>query len=261
MKLLEARGLTVSLDDAKVLHDISLALERGEVLGLVGPNGAGKTTLLRILAGLLKQDSGSVIAGSSGPLAKELAYLPQGQEIHWPLSVRRLVELGRIPHLMPWQEPGAEDETAVEDAMRDTDIFHLADRSVDHLAGGERSLALLARALATKPSALLADEPAQGLDPSHSLQVMELFRKFAKEGRGIMVVLHDLTLAARFCDRLILLHRGQMIAQGKPEAVLTPENLAETYGIEAKYGHEEFYVIPWARNADARTHGRETRIK
>jgi len=183
--------------------------------------------------------------------AREVAYLPQGREVHWPLSVRRLVELGRIPHLMPWQEPGEDDEKAVEDAMRDTDIFHLADRPVDHLAGGERSLALLARSLATKPSILLADEPVQGLDPSHSLQVMELFRKIARGGCGILAVLHDLTLAARFCDRLILLHRGGMIAQGGAEAVLSPENLARTYGIEAKYGEKEFYVVPWKTVNDA----------
>lgn len=246
MKLLEAQGIEVSLDGVKVLQGIGLGLERGEVLGLVGPNGAGKTTLLRVLAGLLKPDSGSVMTGSSGVFAKDIAYLPQGQEIHWPLSVRRLVELGRIPYLMPWQEPSAEDEKAVEEAMRDTGIFHLADRSVDHLAGGERSLALLARALATRPSVFLADEPAQKLDPSHSLQVMELFRRLAQNGCGILVVLHDLTLAARFCDRLVLLHQGAMIAQGKPETVLTPEHLAETYGIEAKYGKEEFFVVPWS---------------
>lgn len=247
MKLLEAQGLKISLDGIKVLQEISFALERGEVLGLVGPNGAGKTTLLKILAGLLKQDAGSVRIESSRPAAQEISYLPQGQEVHWSLSVRRLVELGRIPYLMPWQEPGVEDEKTVEDAMLSTDISHLAERSVDHLAGGERSLVLLARALATEPSILLADEPVQGLDPSHSLRVMELFRKLAHDGRGILVVLHDLTLAARFCDRLLLLHHGEMIAQGTPEKVLTPENLAKSYAIEAKYGKEDFYVVPWKK--------------
>lgn len=247
MKLLTAKELSISLDGARVLQEISFDLEGGEVLGLVGPNGAGKTTLLRILAGLLKPDSGSFRTGGDGPLAKKTAYLPQEREIHWPLSVKRLVELGRIPYLMPWQEPDVDDEKAVEAAMRDTDILGLADRSIDHLAGGERSLALLARALATKPLILFADEPVQGLDPSHSLQVMDLFRKIAREGRGVLVVLHDLTLAARFCDRLILLHQGRMIAQGTPEAVLSPVNLAETYGIEAKYGKDEFYIVPWKR--------------
>ena len=182
MKLLKAQNLEVVLDDAKILQGVGLELEKGEVVGLVGPNGAGKTTLLRVLAGILKQNAGSVHIENSKALAKELAYLPQGQEIHWPLSVRRLVELGRIPHLMPWQEANVEDERAVENAIRNTGITHLAERSVDHLAGGERSLTLLARALATQPSILLADEPVQGLDPSHSLQVLPMLHKHHQRG-------------------------------------------------------------------------------
>ncbi|MDD5225571.1 MAG: ABC transporter ATP-binding protein, partial [Candidatus Omnitrophica bacterium] len=181
-------------------------------------------------------------------LAKKVAYLPQGQVIHWPLTVKRLVSLGRIPHLMPWESLGPEDEKAIAQAMEDTDVAHLADRFIDHLAGGERNLVLLARALATQPSVLLADEPVQGLDPAHGLQVMELLSCFANSERGAIVVLHDLTLAARFCHRLVLIHQGKVLASGKPEEVLSPKNLKASYHIEAKYGAgDDFYIVPWKK--------------
>ena len=251
MKWIDARKIHVSLDGQSILKDVDFCLEEGEVLGLVGPNGAGKTTLLKVLAGLLKPDSGEVKIGQGiegQPLSKIMAYLPQGQEIHWPLTVRRIVALGRIPHLMPWQQPGSADETAIEKAMADTDILHLSERSVDHLAGGEKRLVLLARALATQPSMILADEPVQGLDPSHGLQVMELLRQFAVGGRGVIVVLHDLTFATRFCDRVVLLHQGKVMAQGRPEEVFSADHLKASYHIEAKYGpKDDFFILPWRR--------------
>lgn len=246
-----AQKINVRLDGIPVLKNVDLQVEKGEMLGLVGPNGAGKTTLLKVLARLLKPDAGSVdIAGGikGQAFSQTVAYLPQGHEVHWLLSVERLVSLGRIPYLMPWQRLRSHDKKAVEQAMIDTGIFHLAERSIDHLAGGERSLVLLARALATQPSIILADEPVQGLDPAHGLQVMELLRGFALSGRGVVVVLHDLTLAARFCHRIVLLNEGQVMASGHPEKVLKAENLRRSYHIEAKYGsHEDFYVIPWKR--------------
>ena len=251
MKLIEAEKIRVSFDGLEILQDVDLELRKGEVLGLVGPNGAGKSTLLKVLIGEVTPELGSVrlLDGKKDFIAKKVAYLPQGQVIHWPLSVKRLVSLGRIPHLMPWEQPGPEDELAVAQAMEDTDVAHLKDRFVDHLAGGERNLVLLARALATQPSVLLADEPVQGLDPAHGLQVMELLSRFANSERGVIVVLHDLTLAARFCHRLILLHQGKVLASGRPEEVLVPGNLKKSYHIEAKYGTgDAFYIVPWSRS-------------
>jgi len=248
MKLIEAQKIHVSFDGLKILQDVDLELRRGEVLGLIGPNGAGKSTLLKVLIGEIKPESGdvSLLDGKTDHIAKKVAYLPQGQVIHWPLSVKRLVSLGRIPHLMPWEQLGPDDEKAIAQAMTDTDVTHLKDRFVDHLAGGERNLVLLARALATQPSVLLADEPVQGLDPAHGLQVMELLSRFANSERGVIVVLHDLTLAARFCHRLVLLHQGKVLASGKPEEVLASENLRKSYHIEAKYGTgDAFYIVPW----------------
>ncbi len=248
MTLIEARKVCVRFDDVPILQDVDLELKKGEILGLIGPNGAGKSTLLKILIGEIGSQSGSVrvLDGKKERLAQKISYLPQGQVIHWPLSVQRLVSLGRIPHLMPWEQLGPEDERAIAQAMEDTDIAHLKDRYVDHLAGGERNLVLLARALATQPSVLLADEPVQGLDPAHGLQVMELLSRFAVAERGVVVVLHDLTLAARFCHRLVLIHQGKVLASGKPEEVLSPENLKKSYHIEVKYGSGgDFYIVPW----------------
>jgi len=250
MKLIEAQKIRVNFDGLSILQDVDLELRKGEVLGLIGPNGAGKSTLLKVLIGELMPESGKVkiLDGKKEPIAKKIAYLPQGQVIHWPLSVKRLVSLGRIPHRMPWEQLGAEDEKAIAQAMEDTDVAQLKDRFVDHLAGGERNLVLLARALATQPSVLLADEPVQGLDPAHGLQVMELLSRFVNSERGVIVVLHDLTLAARFCHRLILLHQGKVLASGRPEEVLGPENLKQSYHIEAKYGPEDaFYIVPWKK--------------
>ena len=250
MKLIEAQKIRVSFDGLEILQAVDLELRKGEVLGLIGPNGAGKSTLLKALIGEVTPESGSVriLDGKKDHRARKVAYLPQGQVIHWPLSVKRLVSLGRIPHLMPWEPLGPEDEQAIAQAMDDTDVAHLKDRFVDHLAGGERNLVLLARALATQPSVLLADEPVQGLDPAHGLQVMELLSRFANSERGVIVVLHDLTLAARFCHRLVLLHEGKVLASGKPEEVLAPENLRRSYHIEAKYGtRDTFYIVPWRK--------------
>lgn len=251
MSWIQAKQIHKTLDGLQVLSGVDLNLEKGEVLGLVGPNGAGKTTLLRILSGFLKPDSGMVRIGegvNGAALSQMMSYLPQGQEIHWPLSVENVVSLGRIPHLMPWEKLNAKDEDAVRNAMAETDTLALAARSMDHLAGGEKRLVLLARALATQPSIILADEPVQGLDPSHGLQVMELLKRFVSGGRGAVVVLHDLALAARFCDRVVLLHQGSVLASGRPEEVLTAEHLAKSYHIEAKYGNGDgFFVVPWRR--------------
>lgn len=255
MKLLEVGGLKVSLDGISVLENVSFCLGEGEIVGLVGPNGAGKTTVLKLLTGALKSVEGRIeILGkfvrefSSQALAQNLGYLPQEAEVHWPLAVERIVALGRVPHLMPWEDLKDPDEKIIEEAMRATDTLPLKGRRIDHLAGGEKALVMIARLLAGEPRILLADEPVQGLDPSHALQVMELLRDVARGGRGVLVVLHDLALASRFCDRILLLHRGKIAAAGRPEEVFSAENLAASYHIEARYGDgNDFYVVPWKR--------------
>lgn len=241
--LLRATGLAVALGDRSVLHGVDLTAGPGEMVGLLGPNGAGKTTLLRTLAGLLAPQTGSVTLDGTplarippAELARRLAYLASGDECRWPLAVEALVALGRLPHRTPWSRLSERDLAAIEAAMRFTGVLGLAGRPVTQLSGGERARVLLARALAGDPELLLADEPVAGLDPGHQLDVMALLARRAADGGTLVVALHDLTQAARYCTRLVLLSAGRVMADGPPQAVLTHENLRAAYGIEAAIG-------------------------
>lgn len=253
----EARGLHVTLGGKKVLHGIDAEFAPGEVFGIIGANGSGKSTCLRGMLGLLPCDAGA-IRWRGRPLgefdartrAREIAYLPQNAECSWPMTVGRVVLLGRLPFLPAWAGPGTEDRRAVRETMESVNIAHLADRPATELSGGERSRVLLARALAGAPRILFADEPSSGLDPYHELQIMELFHDQARRaGTTVVVVLHNLTLASRFCDRLLLLEEGRIVATGAPDTVLQPENLKKAYGIEARVLEvdSEQAVIPWRR--------------
>lgn len=260
MKLLNAERISVTLAGRLVVNQVGLQAVAGQVVALLGPNGAGKTTLLAALAGLrpfqgVVRIQGRALASfNRREKARTLAYLPQGQIAHWPLTVRRLVELGRLPHLAPWQPPAAADRLAVEAALQRTGIAELAERSFDTLSGGERARALLARVLAVEAPLVLADEPVASLDPFHQLQVMELLRDYADSGAAVIVVLHDLTLAARFCDAVLLLREGTLIAHGSPQTVLSAAHLAEAYRVTALHGEQDgqYYVLPWRRQTAER---------
>lgn len=253
--MLSARGIEVVLDGRSVLHNVDFTLHRGELVGLIGPNGAGKTTLLRVLARLLKPDQGTLqLAGAAmatvpaRQLARRLGYLAQGAPVHWPLATAALVALGRSAHLSWWQQAGPEDWAAIERALVMADVMHLRDRRVDTLSGGERLRVMLARVFAAEPELILADEPVAALDPYHQLQVMEILQQHARTGAAV-VVLHDLNLAARFCDRLVLLEQGRVIAAGTVDAVLSDVHLQQVYGIEVQRfkSDSERAVIPWRR--------------
>jgi iron complex transport system ATP-binding protein len=239
MKALEAVAVSLELGGRPVLIDTTVRVEAGRVAGLLGPNGAGKSTLLRSLGGLEPSTSGertldgqSDVTVNRREWARRVAYLPQATETSWPITVRELVALGRLPHHRgPWGAASDRDRAVVEQAMRQADVGHLADRPSDALSGGERARVMLARALATEPSYMLADEPVAGLDPAHQLQVMELLRARAKRGMGILVVLHDLTLACRYCDQVILLDSGRVRAAGRPTEVLEAGRLARIFGV------------------------------
>lgn len=233
-------GLSVELGGRRVLDGIDARLDGGEVVGIIGPNGAGKSTLVRAILGLVRAGAGAVTfdgrpASELSPreMARTLAYLPQGQTLHWPLAVERLVALGRLPHLGPLSRIGAEDRAAVAEAMARADIGHLAGRVATELSGGERARVMLARALAVGAAGLIADEPLAALDPGHQIDVMDLLTREARGGALVIAVLHDLTMAARHCDRLLLLDGGRVAAAGPPASVLTHERLREVYGINA----------------------------
>lgn len=239
-----------------VLEDVSLSFARREVTGLVGPNGAGKTTLLRTALGFLEPTQGEVRvlerssrAWPRGARAKLIAYLPQGADTHWPIAARRLVALGRMPHRAPFAPLSPADERDVDDALARCDAEEFAARRLDELSAGERARVLLARALATKAPILLVDEPAAHLDPVHQLRLMELLREEAAQGAAVVVTLHDLTLASRFCDRIVVLKAGHVVSQGPAEEALSDSVLATAFGVSAlKYSAGgKFPVIPWRR--------------
>ena len=250
--MIEARDIRVTRDGAHVLSGVSLSVRRGELLGLIGPNGAGKTTLLRALCGLDAMDAGTLAFDGQPPaqigraaMGRTVSYLAQGSRIHWPMRVDELVALGRLPHV---PSPDARDP-AVERALRAADVLSLRHRITGSLSGGERARVLLARALAVEAPVLLADEPVAALDPYHQLQVMELMRATARAGTAVVLVLHDLTLAARFCDRLALLHEGRILAEGTPADVLQPTLMEKAFAVTIATGTREGepFVLPWHR--------------
>lgn len=247
--LLEARGLARAIGRHRLVDDASLEVRAGELVGLIGPNGAGKSTLVSMLAGLDAPQAGEVLLDGR-PLralpprerAREIGWLEQIPTVHWPVSVERLVALGRIPHLRARDRVSAADLAVIDDALERTDCTALRARTVTTLSGGERTRVLLARVLAGEPRLVLADEPVAALDPSHQLQTMELLRDFARGPRACVAVLHDLSIASRWCDRLYLMHRGRIETHGAPHEVLDARRLREVYGIEAVTGHDE---VPW----------------
>ncbi|WP_298367315.1 ABC transporter ATP-binding protein [Azospirillum sp.] len=235
--MLTAANLTVRQGGRRVLREIAFTVRRGAVTGLIGPNGVGKSTLLRAVAGLLPHEGSLRIDDQPPPTdararARLIGYLPQGHQLHWPLTVRRTVELGRLPHLGPLGRLGKEDSAAVDQVMAATGIARLSDRTVPTLSGGERARVMLARVLAADAPLLLADEPTAALDPGHQLRILELLRAEATQrARAVLVVLHDLSLAARSCDDLILLLPDGGVIGGPTRSVLTPDRLHAAYGV------------------------------
>jgi iron complex transport system ATP-binding protein len=226
---------------------ISLKVEAGEVVGIIGPNGAGKSSLLKLLAGLQQADSGELLLvgkalAQHAPLdrARLLGYLEQRPVLHWPFTVRQVVALGRLPHGDAECGSGV---AAIAAAMTQCDVARYATRNFLQLSEGEKMRVQLARLLAGQPRVLLADEPTASLDPARQHEVMALLRQQAKTGCGVVVTLHDLTTAARYCDRLLLLQQGRVLASGTAANVLTPALLAQTFQIDASFDTSSATVI------------------
>jgi iron complex transport system ATP-binding protein len=259
MSELVVNNLSVSLQGTPIVHDITCAIDAGEIVGVVGPNGAGKSTLLKAVCGLIPTSSGSaVLAGQDiaemrpGVRARAIAYLPQRHVLHWDLSLSQTVSLGRLPHVAGMDRLAQTDRDVIRRAMETAEIIDFAERPVGTLSGGELARGMLARALAVEASFLFADEPIAALDPYHALHIMQLLRDLARSGRSVLVVLHDLTLALRFCDRLLLMQEGRLVAEGLPQDVLAAARLRTAYRVEAEYGTKdgEPFIVPWRRLLD-----------
>lgn len=236
---LVAEGVSLSFSGKPVLRDVSLAVVPGELHALIGPNGAGKSTLLAMLSGDRTPESGTVaLAGKSlrewrfKDLARERAVLTQDNTVSFPFTAAQIVEMGRAP----WQRTPAEneDDQAIAEAVAQTDVRHLLERTIPHLSGGERARVALARVLAQRAPILLLDEPTAALDLRHQEDVLRIARDRARAGDAVVVVLHDLNLAAAYADRITLLARGEISASGAPSDVLTAERVHEVYGQEVE---------------------------
>jgi len=253
--LLQIESLNVFRNNRQILHSVNLNAYRGEVLGLVGPNGCGKSTLLKTIIGLLKAEKGSKITFSQKKLsdyhrielAQRIGYMAQENDCQWALTVQRVVALGRMPHQNSWVHLQENDWEKVYWAMQAVGIEDLANRKITHLSGGERRRVLLARVLAGEPELLLVDEPTSGLDPFHQLKLLQLFQEQAQKNLCIIIVLHDLTQASRFCNRAVLLKNGKVLAENTPQKVFTPSNLQQGYSIAAKYMSKtnKETIVPW----------------
>ena len=254
--------VSVSLGGARVLESVSLTVEPGRFVGLVGPNGAGKTTLLRTINGRVDPDAGSVEIGgrpvasrSSRSIARQVATVPQRTELAFPFPVRAIVEMGRFPHRsrLGLADPGAD---RIEWAMERTGIADLADRPVTETSGGERQRVLLARALAQDAPVLLLDEPTASLDVNHQVRTLDLVRELVDgEGRTAVAAIHDLELAARFCDELVLLAGGEVRAAGSPGSVLTEASVEAAFETAAAIGRNPVTGTATVTALPARTRG------
>lgn len=239
--LVRVRGLGMDFGHGPVLDGVDLDLNRGEIVGLIGPNGAGKTTLLSLLMGLLRPTVGAVwVLGrpvatlTRRRLARIMALVPQDLEIGFAFRVREVVAMGRYPYLGRFQVPGHEDLAAIDEAMSLTGVDALADRTIDTLSGGERQRVLIARAIAQQTPVALLDEVTANLDLSHQLEVLELAARMAAGGRLVVAAIHDLAMASRYCDRLLLLAEGSLRADGPVREVLTADHLQRYFGVDAR---------------------------
>lgn len=237
--VVSARGVAVRRDEREILTAIELEVHAGEVLALVGPNGAGKSTLLSVLSGDLRPSEGSVelmgrAVGAYRPLelARRRAVLSQANTVSFPFRVLEIVQMGRSPWLRTADL--ADDERAVDAAVEATDIAHLLGRRFTSLSGGEQARVSLARVLAQATPIVFLDEPTAALDLRHQEEVMRLARALAGEGRAVVVVVHDLSLAGAYADRIALLDRGRIDAVGTPAEVMTADRVGRVYGLDVQ---------------------------
>lgn len=231
-------NLSYAYSSQQVLQSMSFSIAQGEIFIIIGPNGAGKTTLIKLMAGIIKRQSGQIDvlqepigSYSQKKLAQVLAYVPQGLPVGFPFTVEETVLLGRAPHQKVLGLASEDDLKIVQQTMTFTEVDHLARRKLDQLSGGEQQRVLIARALCQQPQVVLLDEPTASLDLSHQIRIMDLMERLKTEkGVTVVMVSHDVNLAAMYADQLLLLKAGQIVCMGSPDEVLNFEILEETYG-------------------------------
>ena len=260
--LVEVKDASFSYGPRAAIEGVSLSAQAGELVGLVGPNGAGKSTLVRLVAGLAAPSHGSVRLCGLDPataprraVARVAALVPQEPRVGWAFTVKETVMMGRAPRQGLLGLPSRLDLGAVEGALRACDLVHLADRRLDALSGGERRRVFFARALAQEPRVLLLDEPTAFLDLAHQVAAMRMAEVAARAGLCVVAVLHDLNLAAASCDRLVVLSRGRVVAEGTPADVLSVERVREVWGLPVWRGVHGETGAPFVLPSGARQGG------
>jgi iron complex transport system ATP-binding protein len=233
--LLAVDGICATLGRVRAVEAVSLTIRAGEIVALLGPNGAGKTTLMRASLGFVPRTGGALLGGaeprtlSARQRALRAAYLPQRPQAIWPVSVESLVALGRFAHGAAPDRLSARDQAAVDAALEACSLISLRARRMDEISGGEKARAHLARALAQQAPLLVLDEPTAGLDPAQALTVADILRAHAAHGGGVLLSTHDIGLAARVANNVLVMRAGRVLAQGEPQAALTPQALETAY--------------------------------
>lgn len=254
--IIQVNDVTVGYDKGeRILHDLNLSIQAGDFVGIIGKNGAGKSTLLKSMRGFLPLDKGEILLAdrrvqdySQRELARKIAYLQQQVELTFDYTVRDMVMAGRYPYKKWWQQQGDEDDRIIEACMKYTDVLDMAERPIRALSGGQRQRVLLAKVLAQQTPVLFLDEPAAGLDLFYQEQIFRFCRELSARGKTVVMVVHELNLADRYCSRLMLLKQGNVLADAAPQQVLTDELLSAGYGtaIHARRnpenGHADIYT-------------------
>lgn len=229
----------VEIEKRWLMQDASLMLQPGQLTVLMGPNGAGKTTVLRLLGGLWQPTVGKVTLNGRElsrfqhrEVAQQIAFVPQSTHINFPFTTKEIVKMGRHPYIGRWQRETVQDERCVEEAMKRTDVIHLAHRLVTQLSGGERQRVVIARSLATQANIILLDEPTANLDIAHALGLLQLLKELTQEGKTVALSTHDMSLAKRYADQVVLVHQGRIFASGTSATVLTEENIWKVFGVK-----------------------------
>ncbi|RKZ39617.1 MAG: ABC transporter ATP-binding protein [Gammaproteobacteria bacterium] len=231
----------IAIDNHWLVKNLSLTLLPGQLTTIIGPNGAGKTTLLRLLAGLWQATEGSVTLNGRElyqfprrSLAQNITFVPQNTQINFAITVKDIVMMGRNPHLRRFQPEREYDHHCVEQALKKTDVAHLANRLVTELSGGERQRVTIARSLATEANIILLDEPTASLDIAHSLEILDLCQAFAQEGKTVAFSIHDINHAMRYAHQVALVHKGSLFDLGLPEKILTDRTMREVFGVDVE---------------------------
>lgn len=256
--LIATKGLTFAYDEEPVLRDISLNFQAGEFTGVIGPNGSGKSTLLKLIGGILPSSHESVYFKNreldhykKKELAVSIAWIPQEKQMTFSFKVIDIVLMGRHPYLSPLAFEGEDDYQIAEEAMKQTQVLEFANRSFNEISGGEKQRVMIASAISQKPEIMLLDEPTSALDIKYQIEILSILKQLnEQENKSLILAMHDLHLASKFCKRLVLLKEGRVFCEGPPAEVLKKEILEEVYGVKVKIFQDDedgsLLVVPEA---------------